>query len=53
MQECRGTFRLWLELVIEHLMKGCGWPREHRQTVCTCEQKGWTQGDALLGSYEG
>lgn len=30
-----------------------GWPREHRQTVCTCappDQKGWTQSWVTLGS---
>jgi len=32
----RGTIRSGLESVIEHLVKGCGWPREHRQIVCTC-----------------
>lgn len=26
----------WLELVIEHLVKLCGWLREHRQIICTC-----------------
>jgi len=33
---CRGTVRLWPELMIEHLVKGCGWPREHscRQFSC-------------------
>ena len=24
------------ELVIEHLVKGCGWPREQGHIVCTC-----------------
>jgi len=32
----RGTVRSQLELVIELLEKGCSWPREHRQIVCTC-----------------
>lgn len=27
---------LGLEVVMEHLVKGCGWPGEHRQMVCTC-----------------
>lgn len=26
---CRGTVRTQLEVVIEHLVKGCGWRREH------------------------
>jgi len=34
--ECRGTIRKQLELVIEHLVKQCGWPGEQRQIVCTC-----------------
>ena len=25
-----------MNLVVEHLVNGCAWPREHRQTVCTC-----------------
>lgn len=33
---CRETVRLWCELVMEHLVKGCVWPREHGQIVCTC-----------------
>ena len=32
----RGTVSLGLELMIEHLVKGCGWPGEHRQIVCSC-----------------
>jgi len=31
-----GTVSSGLELVIEHLVKGCGGLREHRQIVCTC-----------------
>lgn len=31
----RGTVRFCLELVTEHLMKGCDWPGEHSQIVCT------------------
>jgi len=40
--QCTETVRSQLELVIKHLVKGCGWHREHRQAVCTCDQKGWT-----------
>jgi len=32
----RGTVRSQLELMIGHPVKGCAWPREHRQTDCTC-----------------
>lgn len=35
--DCRGTVRLWLELVFKHLVKGCGWPRENRQIVGTSD----------------
>jgi len=35
-EECRETVMSGLELVIEHLVKGCGRPREHRHIVCTC-----------------
>jgi len=42
--------------VIEHLVKGCGWPREHRQTVCTCAPQLTRRGRhrwSPLGSYKG
>jgi len=35
-QMCWGTVRSGLELVIELLVKGCSWPREHRQSVGIC-----------------
>ena len=31
----RETIRSGLELVIENLVKGCGWPRDHRHIVHT------------------
>ena len=31
---CMATVRSQLELVIEHLVKRCGWPRAHGQFVC-------------------
>ena len=52
----RGAVRSQLELVIEHLVKGCGWCREHRRLcapVSPHEQQGWTQSGAHLGSYKG
>ena len=30
------TVRSGLELVMEHLVKRCGWPREHRHIICIC-----------------
>lgn len=36
LRTCNGNARSWLELVTEHLMKGCGWPREHRKIVRIC-----------------
>lgn len=32
----QGNVRSQLELVNEHMVRGCGWPREHREIICTC-----------------
>jgi len=42
-----------LELMIEHLVKGGAWPREHGQTVCTCAPYLTRRGGAPLGSDKG
>lgn len=47
---CRVTIRLWLELVIEHLVRGCGWPRENRHLYSPGDQKEWVQSEAIQGS---
>lgn len=50
----RGAVRWWLKLVIEHLVKGWGWPRENRQMACTCgDQKEWALAWVSQGSYKG
>lgn len=36
LEHCGGNARSCLEMVIEHLLKGSGWPREHRKILCTC-----------------
>ena len=57
---CRGTVRSCLELVIEHLVKGCGCLREHRWKRRACAP--WVQGECtcaplpespILGSCKG
>jgi len=50
---CKGTVRSGLKPLIEHLVKGCGWPREHRQIVCTCAPHLSRRRGAALGSYKG
>ena len=39
--------------MIEHLVKGCGWPREHGHIVCTCAPHATRKSGAFLGSYKG
>lgn len=44
------------ELVIEHLVRGCGWPMEHKQIICTCvphEPEGMDPSGATMGLYKG
>lgn len=48
MDHCRGTVRSGLELVIKHLVKGCGWPREHRLIVYTCAPQVTRRGGARV-----
>ena len=50
---CRGTVRSGFQLVIEHVVKGCGYSREHRQIVCTCAPCVARRGGLALGSYRG
>ena len=52
---CR-TVRSQLELMFEHVVKGSGWPREHRCKQFACApyvtRSGQTQTGATLGSYK-
>lgn len=50
---CRGTVSSGLRLVIEHLVKGCAWSRQHRQIVCTCAPHLTRRGRDPLGSDKG
>lgn len=50
---CRRTVRSGFQLVIEHVVKGCGYSRKHRQIVCTCAPCVARRGGLALGSYRG
>lgn len=46
------------KLVIEHLLRGCSWPKEHREIGCTCTSHATRKGGPMvgwspLGSYKG
>lgn len=52
-----GTARSQLEQVVEHLVKVCGWPREHRYIVCNSApqviRRGGSRVKPLPGSDKG
>jgi len=53
MEECMGIIRSWPEPVMEHLVKGCSQPGEHRWKQFTCVREGGTLGPPLPNLSEG